>query len=284
MKKNTEINIAESKTEVTSSLYNKNDYWAKIILAEDNIVNQKIVESQLKKVNLKIDIASSGEEVLNFLKKEKYDLVFMDLQMPIMDGFTATKKIRESNFNKDIPIIALTAFSDQPERKRCIECGMDDFISKPLEPKELYEILDKWIINKDKKSNLTDENLFEPITEKKMSIEQEYKDEDLINTTINTRFRGNTEFYLKMVALFYETLDEHLNNLRESISNNDPEKLKYSAHAIKGSSANIGIEKVRAIAGQLENKCYSLTVEQANRLYDLLMKELEIFKVFSKTI
>jgi len=119
-----------------------------ILLVEDNIINQKIIILSLKNIVKKIDVANNGEEALNLFKKEKYDLILMDLQMPIMDGFIATKKIREieNNSSNHTPIIAVTANALLGDRDKCIDAGMDDYISKPFKIDVLIDKMSKLIL------------------------------------------------------------------------------------------------------------------------------------------
>jgi len=121
---------------------------AHILLAEDNIVNQKVAVAILKKMGVTTDVAENGIEAVRMLESTTYDLVLMDVQMPKMDGFEATKEIRSPNSkvnNHSIPIVAMTAHAMKGDREKCIESGMNDYVSKPINPKALAEVLDKWL-------------------------------------------------------------------------------------------------------------------------------------------
>ena len=120
---------------------------AEILLTEDNFVNQKVAESLLKRAGLKVDIAEDGCIALEKLKQKKYDLVFMDIQMPNMDGLSATQQIRQEMNLVDLPIIAMTAHAMKGDREKCLSCGMNDYISKPIEPIELYKVLEQWLLS-----------------------------------------------------------------------------------------------------------------------------------------
>ncbi|NTU97577.1 MAG: response regulator [Chlorobiaceae bacterium] len=120
----------------------------KILLVEDNLVNQKVAFSMLQKLGYAPDIASSGKEALTLLGKKPYDLVFMDCQMPELDGYETTKFIRTNHtasITPDIPIVAMTAHAMKGDREKCISCGMDDYISKPIRKSDLEEILFKYM-------------------------------------------------------------------------------------------------------------------------------------------
>ncbi|WP_198555739.1 response regulator [Colwellia sp. 75C3] len=123
-------------------------FKARVLVVEDNAVNQKVAQGLLKKFGIQVDIAANGEEALKSLENLPFDLVLMDCQMPVMDGYEATQKIRlpESKvLNREIPIIAMTANSMQGDRQKCLSIGMDDFISKPVNPNKLQEALKRWL-------------------------------------------------------------------------------------------------------------------------------------------
>ncbi len=115
----------------------------RILVAEDNIINQKVALTVLKRIGFIVHAVNNGQEAVERLKEENYDIVLMDIQMPIMDGFTATKLIKSQN--QMIPIIAMTAHAMNGDKERCIEAGMDDYLTKPLEVSALSETIDRWI-------------------------------------------------------------------------------------------------------------------------------------------
>jgi signal transduction histidine kinase/DNA-binding response OmpR family regulator len=119
----------------------------RILLVEDNIINQKVAQAMLKKTGIPVEVADDGLIAVNFLKQNRCDLILMDIQMPNMDGITATKNIREELDLKELPIIALTANAMKGDREKCLAAGMNDYISKPIEPDELYRTLCKWLVN-----------------------------------------------------------------------------------------------------------------------------------------
>ena len=119
---------------------------ARILLVEDNAINQKLALHILKNLSFEADLARNGQEAVTAFEKKAYDLILMDVQMPVMDGFEATRNIRSSDAaHGRIPIIALTAHAMKGDREKCIEAGMDDFIAKPIDPRILESLLDKWI-------------------------------------------------------------------------------------------------------------------------------------------
>ena len=132
------------------SIFEYNKHNRRILLVEDNLVNQKVALTFLKKLGYSADVTSNGVEAIEALKTNEYALVFMDCQMPKMDGYEATRKIRNyesRGFNPHIPIIALTANAMKGDRDKCINAGMNDYLSKPLNPDKLSNKLKKWLSN-----------------------------------------------------------------------------------------------------------------------------------------
>ncbi|MDT0602676.1 response regulator [Thalassotalea castellviae] len=123
-------------------------FQARVLVVEDNAINQRVAQGLLEKFGIQVDLAANGKEALTSLKTLPFDLVLMDCQMPIMDGYDATKKIREEHsevLNRKIPIVAMTANSMKGDQAKCIAVGMDDFISKPVNPNKLEEVLTRWL-------------------------------------------------------------------------------------------------------------------------------------------
>jgi two-component system sensor histidine kinase/response regulator len=119
----------------------------RILLAEDNIINQTVALAFLEKLGYRADVVANGQEVLHALERIPYDLVFMDCQMPEMDGFEATAVIRRPDspvLNHDIPIIAMTAYAMKGDREKCIAAGMNDYLAKPIQAEKLAEALERW--------------------------------------------------------------------------------------------------------------------------------------------
>lgn len=138
-----DINQSSSQTIDTNEF---KDRHCKILVAEDNPVNQKVAKKLIEKMGFTVDVVSNGVEALSRLDQEKYDLIIMDCQMPELDGYETTQRIRESNCKYSrIPILAMTAHALQGEKEKCLSAGMDDYLSKPVQPKMLRKLLDKWL-------------------------------------------------------------------------------------------------------------------------------------------
>jgi len=123
----------------------------RVLVVEDHIINQEVARRMLNRLGLHADIAADGAEAVRALEKVSYDLVFMDVQMPVMDGMAAARQIRNPEsavLNHDVPIIAMTAHAMQGDREKCLQAGMNDYISKPISRRHLAELLQKWLPDK----------------------------------------------------------------------------------------------------------------------------------------
>ena len=124
----------------------RTQFAARVLLVEDNKVNQLVARGLLSKLGLSVDVAGDGVEALERLSAEEYDLVFMDCQMPRMDGFEATRRIRsDASLPQQVPIVAMTANAMEGDRQRCLDVGMDDYIAKPVDVNRLYQAVEHWL-------------------------------------------------------------------------------------------------------------------------------------------
>ena len=121
----------------------------RVLLAEDNPVNQKLARLMLTKAGYQVEVANNGRETVGKFTSspDDFDLIFMDIQMPEMDGMEATKTIREKGFDS-IPIVAMTANAMKGDREKCLEAGMDDYISKPIKREVVFDVIERWVFNK----------------------------------------------------------------------------------------------------------------------------------------
>ena len=141
--KNEPDKISDRKIEELSGLKNRKS----LLLAEDNFINQKVALALLKKTEIPVDVVEDGVHAITSIKQKKYDLVLMDVQMPNMDGLQATEKIRGELEMKELPIVAMTANAMKGDKEKYLAAGMNDYISKPIDPEKLYEVLYKWLVN-----------------------------------------------------------------------------------------------------------------------------------------
>lgn len=251
----------------------KFDSKTKILVVEDIELNCKFITKLLSNMGLVCDIANDGREAIEALKKQNYDLVLMDCQMPIMDGYEATKKIRESQDDKqrNIPIIAMTANAMQSDREKCFKAGMTDYISKPIDKEKLFNILSKYIKFELQIVELSEEKIADNSSFFSQIIEK------LIQEIGFTR-----EETIQILNEFMEFLVQSILELDIAVEENHFDATKSIAHKLKGSSANLKIDKIAFLSAKIEsaalnndkNTCKSLITEMKEYLKSLNQQEL----------
>ena len=234
-----------------------------ILLAEDNLLNQEIIVGLLKPNNINIELANNGSQAVEMYKKnpKKYELILMDLQMPIMDGYEATSCIRE--MDKNIPIVALTANAMKEDVKRTQEIGMQEHLRKPIEIEKLFSTLLHYI---PKKVDIT------------MTTVQTANTKDInipkfkhIDTKYGLKMMaGNSELYLKILHDFYH----NYKNIK--LENLNDKELEITSHTIKGLSANIGAESLSKIAQEIEKNKERTLFSDFYQELNVIMEELKI--------
>lgn len=234
----------------SNSLLTSTKSKLKILLADDSLINQKVALNQLKNLGYEADVAANGQEILALIEKISYDLVLMDCQMPILDGYDTTKKIRAlEGQNKHTVIIALTANAMKEDRERCLAAGMDDYLSKPVSKQELLNKLEHWSQMICCQANRADQNLF---GEKHLSM---VSSNSIIDWSYLHQVSGHDQaFELELLQMYVETIPSYLEAIQAAIAANDAQTVEREAHFIKGSSANLGAIAVERLASTLEQQ------------------------------
>jgi CheY-like chemotaxis protein/HPt (histidine-containing phosphotransfer) domain-containing protein len=223
---------------------------ATILLVEDNEINQEVAKQILESTGLFVDVAWHGGEALERVKLRHYDVILMDMQMPVMDGLEATRLIRQLPDYGSVPIIAMTANAFEEDRQQCIAAGMNDFLSKPFDPDTLIAILIRWIPG----PLQTPVNPAEP-----QNIDLSLRDNSPpLNVENGLRsFSGKREKYHEMLKRF---LTIHLGDallIEAELEKEDRETARRLAHTLKGVAALLGLEEVRQTAALLEQQLIS---------------------------
>jgi len=245
----------------------------RILLAEDNAINQKLATILLQKAGYWVETVENGIQALEKIKKERYNAVLMDVQMPEMDGFEATRRIRQWEVEKGghIPIIAMTAHALKGDRERCIESGMDDYVSKPLQPQALITAIDRWVQPRDEEPERAGERRPEAIliseqdTKTKSDdsppqiveqqiIERENTDLPMDIEGALPRFSNDKKFFAEMCREFIEHLSTRIEVMRTALQAGDVTSLNRHAHSLKGLSANFNASTISSLAGELEQQ------------------------------
>jgi len=219
----------------------------RILVAEDNLVNQKVTLHLLEALGLQAQLAQNGREALEAISRGPYDLILMDCQMPEMDGFTATAKIREQEDpTQRTVIIALTANAMQGDREKCIAAGMNDYLSKPLRAQELEQVLQRWLAD----------DLGRP-SDDAWAVEPPHATAPVELKRLRDIFGDEHEALCDTLSLFLEMMHSKLTALEAAIIAGDHQTMKNVAHDIKGSSSNIGADELARLSRQLEHAAQS---------------------------
>ncbi|TYT73789.1 PAS domain S-box protein [Desulfobotulus mexicanus] len=238
---------------------------ARILLVEDNVINQKVAIGFLQNLGFSPKAVSNGLEALDALKNEPWDLVLMDIQMPLMDGLEATRCIRHPKsrvLNPAIPIIAMTAHAMQDDRERCLNAGMNDYITKPLNPEALTTALLKWLPETP------------GIWEKETGTLSDWNDKNKIwNKNKLKEFLGDDlETIGIIIKEFMDTAPAQVAAIIELIEKNDPDAVHFEAHSLKGVAAHMGAETLSDIAFDMEKKAKLRDLEGCRKLQGLLQQ------------
>lgn len=223
----------------------------RILLAEDHPINQQVACEVLRNMGMEVTVANDGQAAVDRLQQGKFDLVLMDIQMPIMDGYSATRLIRSNLHFKDVPIIAMTAHALTGDREQCLAAGMDDYVSKPIDPEQLYATLVKWIkptegqgdrqaiINKQESDTIIQDLLGEvPGIDVASGLR---------------RLGGNAALYRTMLGEFYRDHWEIYTKIEASLNDEAPwENAKRLVHSIKGVAGNLSAKALFESARTLE--------------------------------
>ena len=226
----------------------------KILLVEDNEINRKVIIGMLKSQDMTCDVAMNGLEAYQAVQKKDYDIVFMDCQMPVMDGYQSTAKIRQLEGSpKKTTIIAMTAYAMEGDRTKCIDAGMDDYISKPINFDVMFKMIETNMQQKPQSEehfDLIDNNIdaFVKITG--------LKNEDAKDIFIN---------YMRYLPVL-------LDSVKDSILNNDFEKLGKLAHQLKGSSGNLRINSIYELAVKIEAAAMNQEKDECEKLSNEIQK------------
>ncbi|MEN9848006.1 MAG: hypothetical protein RL368_746, partial [Pseudomonadota bacterium] len=275
-----------------SELVLAENYPLRILLVEDNVTNQKVALLLLKRMGYNADIASNGLEALECLERQTYDAVLMDVQMPIMDGFEATRQIRlrwTTPENRPY-VIAMTAHALRGYREQCIEAGMDDYVTKPIHPEELAAALTRCPRNDVISSPRTVAKSLSTLTTPVMpevalaSLLPELSHHFSITSNlaetkqklldaIQALVGDDAEIMQELLQTYLDSSQVLVENLQQALTEQDPMKLEHAAHSLKSSSASLGAEVLSQMAKQLEQQGRAKDMEQADSRVHALSTE-----------
>ena len=271
---------------VSDECKEKNEFSGRILVAEDVEANQVLIKALLNRMGLEVTIANDGKEVVDRALSGEYDLIFMDIQMPVMDGYEATNVLREKGVT--IPIIALTAHAMSDEYNRCIAKGCDDYLTKPIEKSKIIQVLKKYL-NSERKNM---DNTYNSVNESNNSSENQYNEQAatgtennqenqvLINIEQLINILGDEETIKEIIPTYIKDNEKHFEELTEAIQNNDSESIRRHAHAIKGAGRNFGAVCLAEIADKLELAGLANDMYSAQSSYEELKVEFTKLMTF----
>jgi signal transduction histidine kinase/DNA-binding response OmpR family regulator/HPt (histidine-containing phosphotransfer) domain-containing protein len=243
---------------------------ASILLVEDHEINQQVASEILEQAGFYVDIANHGQEALDQLDQQSYDCVLMDVQMPVMDGYTATKKIREQEQFRDLPVLAMTANATVGDREQALEAGMNEHIAKPINPQMLFGALLKWITHEEREL---------PDHYTTTSDRGDQPDPpDLPGVDVGdgvSRFGGNVQSYIRLLHKFAENQSNAIDEISIAVESRDRDLAERLVHTLKGVSGNIGATKLRKLAASVEEAIKSDAHEQLDKLVESTRTELQ---------
>jgi CheY-like chemotaxis protein/HPt (histidine-containing phosphotransfer) domain-containing protein len=227
-------------------------------VVEDNVINQQVARLQIESLGYQVSVAANGHEALAALAHAAYALVLMDCQMPEMDGFETTAAIRaREGTQRHTPIIALTANAFADERERCLQVGMDDYLTKPVKPEALAAVLEHW---------LTPVVAAHVQSASALSAEPAWQ-ESLDNSTLaylRELQTGEGEILLpKLIELFLKETSDRLACLRKALVEKEAEQIYQVAHMVKGSSSVLGATQMTALCLELEKQGRTAELSQS---------------------
>ncbi len=230
----------------------------RILLAEDNIINQKVAQNVLHRLGYKVDVVANGLEAVRALQLINYDLVLMDCMMPEMDGFQATAAIREAGsrvFNPKVSIIAMTANAMKGDRELCLAAGMDGYLTKPIRKEKLVEALEAVILHK----------------------EMQEAEDALSDTTalfnydeLLELFDGDNDFAVSILECAFEELPENVSVLTELVAGTDLKAIRLQAHTVKGCAANLCARTLGSVSADIETSAKNNDMETIRQLMPYL--------------
>ncbi|MCB2309707.1 response regulator [Clostridium tagluense] len=253
---------------------------SRVLLVEDNEINMEVAREMLLEAGMIVTMANNGREAVDKVKNNTYDIVLMDIQMPIMDGYDATMEIRKAPIYADLPIIAMTANALISDQEKCLQAGMNDHVAKPIDTTELFQKITYWI------------NKGQATIHKKVTIDMPKScssikealpmDNGIIPSIVGidvqiglSRLGGNKELYFKLLIMFYENHKHAIKKIRYSIERGDVKAAKILVHNIKGAGGNLGARDIYLEASAIEAELNNNSLHYTEMLLVQLEKSLD---------
>lgn len=251
---------------------------AAVLLVEDNLVNQKVMALALRRLGLQVEAVNNGHAAISAASKKRFAAILMDCHMPVMDGFDATRGIRELP-NGDVPIIALTAAAMARDRELCFEAGMNDYLSKPVQRADLERMMNKWV----HATPFTESGADELPLEMNMSMKQNVLDKDVLASLRELGGDDDPGLFNELVNMFLLDTPERMRTLSDALDKGDPTELERAAHALKSSAANLGAPGLSRLFREIETAGREKDLARAAPLVAQMKPEFEKVQVALKS-
>lgn len=249
------------------------EHWGHALLVEDNEINRQVASELLEGLGFTVDIAGNGVEAVDKIKESgtpsRYDLVLMDLQMPIISGYKATEEIRKLEAYRSVPIIAMTADAMAGVREKCLEVGMMDFITKPINPNQLVEVVQKWIKPPEKGTLLE----ATPTGQPKFIIPM-VEGIDLKDGL--GHLGGNSQLYYDLLIKFLDKNEHFISEVKKEFTSGDHEQGRRMIHTLKGMSGNLGMVRLHEICKKVEESLQHGPGDKFTHILRSLSDELQV--------
>ncbi len=250
----------------------------KILAVDDHPINQIFVTKLLKRLEFQnVDLADNGQHALDLIENNDYNIVLMDCQMPELDGYQATRRIRDKEQGTDnhLPVIALTANAMVGDREKCLKSGMDDYLSKPIKPDKLLALMNKWV---DEKFLVSNETV--AVTDNK-TVGEQNKEPPIDMDHLNMFTDGDPDEEKQLLDLFFEQSDISIKEMEHSLTQNDNKGWQKAAHRLKGSSASLGANPLSKSCEEAESKFEETQNAKEVMLSDIKVKIDDLQKFFA---
>ncbi len=273
--------LEEKNTALPEKKTKQDRFEAQILLAEDNLVNQEVAIGMLMSLGCQVEVAENGLEALQAVKMQNYDLILMDCHMPEMDGFEATRKIRQLEQvlkQPFTPIIALTADVQKGIEEQCLETGMNDYVSKPFSKIQLQELLQQWLPHKAVQ-------VTETIQQSQTQLPLEHSkiiDESVLNELKILSNEAGRDVLSTSINYYMQSADHKMAELHQALASQDAQNLRKIAHSMKSSSANLGAIELKELFFKLETDARNNALENTPETLEKIAHSLNLFISFLK--
>jgi signal transduction histidine kinase/response regulator of citrate/malate metabolism/HPt (histidine-containing phosphotransfer) domain-containing protein len=247
----------------------------RILLCDDNTINQKVAMRILQQLGYEPDLTANGREALDALQRKPYDFIFMDVMMPEMDGLEATRAIRKfqkegghANFSSRIVIVAMTAQAMQGDREKCLESGMDDYLAKPVRPKDVRAVIERWSPELMPAAN-------QPAPPPMVEISPNGEESPVEMDRLLDLGGGSPESLRELVELYFTQTTGQLAQLETAVRANQPEAVRHVAHSCAGASATLGMKRLVPLLRELERQGKAGQLANAEQLYADVVREFK---------